>query len=172
MRDAFLSRVRQAIADPILQGALDRNAYKQQHSRQQAMASLPDPADLRQQARAIRQLALDRLDAHLGTFTRRLEEQGVTVHNASTAEDACRIVVDIVQRHGAETVVKSKSMVTEEIRLNEALAAAGLRAVPSLLFRQVCSRNVHGKRRRARPLSSFFLRCLLTPSSRPRFLLV
>ncbi len=129
MRKAFLSRVRQAIADPSLQGALDRNADKQQDAQRLAMGLLPDPADLRQQARAIRQLTLDRLDAHLGTFTRRLREKGVIVHNASDSEDACRLVVEIARGHEAKTVAKSKSMVTEEIQLNAALAEAGIRAI-------------------------------------------
>src|SRR6185503_2214137 len=54
---------------------------------------------------------------------------GGTVHWARDAEEANRIVVDLVRRTGAGEVVKVKSLTTDEIRLNEALAEAGVAAV-------------------------------------------
>jgi len=129
MRQAFLRRVHGALADRGLQLALDRNAEARQRARREALAGLRDAEDLRQEARSIRQLTLDRLDAYLGRFTQRLRERGVQVHQAASAADACRIVVEIARRRGAEVVAKSKSMLSEEIGLNAALEQAGIRAV-------------------------------------------
>lgn len=129
MSDTFRSQVRRSLADPALQSALDRNAQSRQSAHRQAWAGLHDAEDLRQQARAIRQVTLDRLDSYLGIFTQRLRERGALVHHAETAEQACQIVVDIARRHGAAQVAKSKSMLTEEIGLNTALEQAGIQAV-------------------------------------------
>jgi L-lactate dehydrogenase complex protein LldF len=129
MRQGFLTRVRAALEDADLKHALDHNAEFRQRARRAALAGLHDADDLRQQARAIRQLTLDRLDAHLGTFTQRLRERGVQVHRAATAEEACQIVVDLARRRGAAQVAKSKSMLSEEIGLNAALERAGIQPV-------------------------------------------
>ena len=55
--------------------------------------------------------------------------RGGHVHSAATAEEAVRIVVDIAAEHGVKTVVKGKSMVSEEIELNDALESAGIEVV-------------------------------------------
>jgi L-lactate dehydrogenase complex protein LldF len=107
MRQAFLDSARRAMGDPALQSALDRNAEGRQRARREAWAGLHDVEDLRQHARAIRQVTLDRLDFYLGLFAQRLGERGVQVHHAGTAEEACQIVVDIAQRLGAAQVAKS-----------------------------------------------------------------
>jgi len=129
MRQAFFNNARRAMADPSLRRALDRNSEERQRARREAWAGLHDAEDLRQDARAIRQVTLDRLDSYLGLFAQRLRERGVQVHQAATAEEACQIVVDIAQRRGAAQVAKSKSMLTEEIGLNAALEKAGIQAV-------------------------------------------
>ena len=129
MRQAFFSNARRAMGDPSLQSALDRNAEGRQRARREAWAGLHDVEDLRQHARAIRQVTLDRMDFYLGMFAQRLRERGVQVHHAATAEGACQIVVDIAQRRGAAQVAKSKSMLTEEIGLNAALEKAGIQAI-------------------------------------------
>src|SRR3990172_7479836 len=98
---AFRAHVRRALADPALQQALDRNAERRRAAWGPAFASLPPG------------------------FVRRLEANKVVVPRAATASDACRAIVDLLHDHGAQRVVKAKSMVTEEIGLNHALMAAG-----------------------------------------------
>ena len=83
---------------------------------------------LRLAAEAIKDRALLRLDEHLEAFEANATAAGATVHWARDAEEANRIVVDLVQAKGATEVVKVKSMATQEIELNEALAAAGIDA--------------------------------------------
>ena len=126
---AFRAQVRRALADPALQQALDRNAERRRAAWGPAFASLPDEAGVRRRAAEIRRRSIDELDSLLSAFVLRLEANKVVVHRAATAKDACRIIVGLLRDHGAQRVVKAKSMVTEEIRLNRALKAAGIEVV-------------------------------------------
>lgn len=85
-----------------------------------------DPDALRRLAGRIKQHTLDHLDHYLEQAVSTLEKNGVHVHFAPTAEAACRIVLGILQKAGARSVVKSKSMVSEEIHLNDYLARHGI----------------------------------------------
>ena len=62
-------------------------------------------------------------------FADRVEALGGRVHWAETATTARAIVLDLARTRGVGTIVKSKSMVTEELELNPALEAAGLRVI-------------------------------------------
>jgi L-lactate dehydrogenase complex protein LldF len=65
----------------------------------------------------------------LATLAERIEAAGGHVFFAADAGEACRYVTEVAQRHGARRIAKAKSMVTEEIGLNRALAAAGIEVV-------------------------------------------
>jgi len=129
MSSMFVQRAHAAIADAQLQRLLDQNYEARQRAREAALQGLPDPTELRRRARAIRQQVVAKLEAYSNQFESRLRENGVQVHRASDGPEANRLIVEIAQRHGAGLVAKSKSMVTEEIGLNEALEAAGIRPV-------------------------------------------
>jgi len=73
--------------------------------------------------------ALARLDDRLLPLERQVTGHGGTVHWARDASEACRIVTRLAAATGTTEVVKVKSMVTQEIGLNEALAGAGINAV-------------------------------------------
>ncbi|WP_373292511.1 LutB/LldF family L-lactate oxidation iron-sulfur protein [Actinokineospora fastidiosa] len=90
---------------------------------------LPDWAALRAAGAAIKDDVLANLDTYLLRFEAALTERGSTVHWARDAEEATRIVTELVTATGAREVIKVKSMATAEIGLNEALAAAGVAAV-------------------------------------------
>src|SRR5262249_16656656 len=62
-------------------------------------------------------------------FADAVEAAGGTVHWAVDAAEANAVVIDVARRHGVEEVVKVKSLTTDEIRLNDALAAAGIQAL-------------------------------------------
>ena len=81
---------------------------------------------LRQQAAAIRRHALNHLPDLLEQAEANMRANGIEVLWAADGDEANRHVLDIARRHGARSVVKSKSMVTEETGLNHALEAAGL----------------------------------------------
>ncbi len=124
----FLSRAESIIgtheADAVGRGV--RNLYD---SRQEAMTEFPAIEALRDRARAIRLHSLRHLDRLLAYFADQLEAAGGHVHWADDAEEARQITAAILQRNGARRVVKSKSMVSEEIGINEHLEELGLDVV-------------------------------------------
>lgn len=93
--------------------------------RETAFAEFGVGDELRDRARAIRLHALENLDRLLGRFADRVEEAGGHVHWAADAEEANRIAADILGAAKAQLVVKSKSMVSEEIELNHHLEESG-----------------------------------------------
>ncbi len=124
----FREQIRAALDDEVLQAALDANAANRLKARQSAYASLPEPLEvLRQRAHAMRAETIENLDPYLNQFIAKVESNGIQVHRAADAEEAVKIALRIAE--GAELVAKSKTMVSEEIKLNAALEAEGIRAV-------------------------------------------
>ena len=125
----FRQRAGGAMQDAFLQEALTIATTKFIGLRREAFAGFPEGDALRDQAREIKEATLQELDRHLETLIARVEELGGRVHYAVTQAEACAIIVDIARASGARMAVKSKSMATEEIHLNEALEAAGITPV-------------------------------------------
>ncbi len=92
------------------------------------VAELPQWEQLRQIGSDIRLHTIQNLDAYLTRLEEKVESAGGHVHWAETAEDACRIVLQIAREHNVKSAVKSKSMATEEIGLNRFLEDAGIEA--------------------------------------------
>jgi L-lactate dehydrogenase complex protein LldF len=127
----FQDRTAQALADPALQSALERAVEHFNSGRSRAMGALPNADALRDHARRVRAHTLSRLDDYLTQFAEAVEATGGQVHWARDAVEANRIVCDLALSHYVKLAVKVKSMVTEEIGLNHALEAAGIRVVES-----------------------------------------
>jgi L-lactate dehydrogenase complex protein LldF len=125
----FAHNARVAIADPILHRALKNLAENFVDRRRIAIASVDDWEGLREKARSIKEKTLLALDKYLLEFVTNAERAGSTVHWARDAAEACQLVVGLVKNQHAEMVVKSKSMATEEIHLNNALEAAGIEPI-------------------------------------------
>lgn len=83
----------------------------------------------RRLARAIKAQAIDRLEELIFRLKENIEAWGGRVLFARDAAAARALILDIARRHGVRTAVKSKSMTTEEIRLNSGLEEAGLEVV-------------------------------------------
>ncbi|MEW5981398.1 MAG: LutB/LldF family L-lactate oxidation iron-sulfur protein [Acidobacteriota bacterium] len=126
---AFHRKVEDALADRRLQDALASTTARLTGSRSAAFAAVPHPERLRDTARAIRARTIARLDHYLARFADEAANAGCHVHWAETAADATGIVTRIAIDCGIRSAVKSKSMVSEEIGLNPALEAAGVRVV-------------------------------------------
>jgi L-lactate dehydrogenase complex protein LldF len=122
-------RTGHALRDPFLRQALTIATTRFIDLRREAFGDFPDGDSLRDRARAIKEATLQRLDHHVERLVASVEGRGGHVHYATTAEEARAIVLDIARRSGARLAVKSKSMATEEIHLNEALATAGVTPV-------------------------------------------
>lgn len=134
MSTEFRQRIRKSLANEPLQAALDANAERRVTGRITAFASLPDWRERRQRAHAVRAEAIEHLEEYLEQFIKNATNNGIIVHRAQDADEAIKIFIDIV---GAQyiaplrqpLIAKSKSMVSEEINLNHALEAQGMRVV-------------------------------------------
>lgn len=93
------------------------------------VAELPQWEELRQIASDIRLHTIENMDVYLIQLEEKVKAAGGYVHWAATAEDANRIVLQIAKNHNVKNAVKSKSMATEEIGLNDALEEAGIQAI-------------------------------------------
>lgn len=82
---------------------------------------------LRRAGHDLRLHALTHLDSYLPMLEENVTAAGGQVHWARDAEEANRIVLEIAAQHGARKVVKVKSMLSEEIALNHALEAVGIK---------------------------------------------
>ncbi len=129
----FHARAGEKVRNPALQRALQKARPLFVGKRQKGLASLAedglDFTNLRSTAENIRNRVLADLDVWLELFEERATASGAEVMWARDGDEVARLVVEIAQKHGVRKVTKSKSMLSEEARLNEALSAAGIRPV-------------------------------------------
>jgi L-lactate dehydrogenase complex protein LldF len=129
MTDVFRTRIRKSLADTNLQFALDANSVRRIMVRKKAFDSLPDAQERRERAHKIRADVVEHLDSYLEQFTAHAQKNGVVVHHATDSSQAIKLVLEIARQHGSKLIAKSKTMVSEEIRLNQALEGEGLEAI-------------------------------------------
>jgi len=130
-RPDFRREASKALADPQLRANF-RRAMDGLMAKRAAMFA--DPAEWRQMralGASIRARALARLPELLERLEERCAANGIRVHWAETAADANAIVLGILRRHGATRVVKGKSMVSEEMGLNDFLDGQGIECLES-----------------------------------------
>ncbi len=121
----FRETAREALARESLRRALDHNTRVSVEKRRQRIQATPDYEAHRQRAARARRFALDHLRPMVQRWIQRARHQGVQVHPVDSAAEARQRVLRILQDHGTQRVVKSKSMITEEIGLRPVLEAAG-----------------------------------------------
>ncbi|MER7708623.1 lactate utilization protein B [Kitasatospora sp. NPDC097605] len=127
-RVAFPEAAAGAVRDERLRANLRHATRTIREKRARAVAELADWAELRAAAKAVKDHTLGQLDRYLLQLEEKVTAAGGTVHWAADAAEANRIVTGLVRATGEREVVKVKSMATQEIGLNEALAEAGIRA--------------------------------------------
>ena len=127
-RRAFDERVERALGDPALQRVLAEGQDYVQELTAPARAEPDWPAALDEIAR-VRLATLAHLDRYVDEFATNVERAGGHVFFAADAGEARRHVAGLARERGVKLVVKSKSMVTEEIGLNPALEAEGVEVV-------------------------------------------
>jgi L-lactate dehydrogenase complex protein LldF len=125
----FLEASADAIANASLQAILGQLSDTLGQKNREAWQQLPNADAVRERARIIKDATLAELDTHLQTLAESVERLGGTVHFCADGEQACRTVIELIQSRGYTKVVKSKSMTTEEIHLNAALEAHGIRPI-------------------------------------------
>ena len=140
----FKDNARVALHDPQLQRALGGLPGGLVAFRTAARAGLPEFEALRTIGRDVKNHMLANLDIYLERYEAKAKENGAQVHWAETASDARGIILKICQDANARLITKGKSMVSEEIGLNDHLEAAGLRVVETDLGEYLVQiRNEH-----------------------------
>ncbi|ARD60950.1 iron-sulfur cluster-binding protein [Kosakonia radicincitans DSM 16656] len=125
----FYDRVQQQIDDPVMRHAVANAQDRIGTNRQKMIDELENWPDWRSRAADIRAHVLENLDAYLYQLSEKVSANGGHVFFADTREDATRYILQIAQQKQARKIVKSKSMVTEEIGMNAALEGAGMEVV-------------------------------------------
>jgi L-lactate dehydrogenase complex protein LldF len=122
----FPAASRRELANDQLRTNLGRATRTIRDKRARVVVEMADWEPARSRAAAVKDEVLDNLPALLARFESAAAAAGATVHRASDASEANAIVTELVYAQGASSVVKVKSMATQEIGLNEALEAAGI----------------------------------------------
>jgi len=117
-----------ALANTQLRSNLRHATHTIRDKRQGVVDEVDNWEALRDKGAQLKDDMLAHLDEHLMTLEASLTARGAIVHWARDAAEACAIVAQVAKDHGADEVVKVKSMATQEIELNEALAAEGIAA--------------------------------------------
>jgi L-lactate dehydrogenase complex protein LldF len=141
----FKANASSALANPVLQGNLGTSKGKFVDKRRAAIADFQaeggDFEAMRAAAADVRNLVLKDLDLWLERFETTATARGATVLWAKDGEEICRHVVDIARRHGVKKAAKSKSMLSEEAGLNQALEASGIAPVETDLGEYILQIN-------------------------------
>jgi L-lactate dehydrogenase complex protein LldF len=125
----FLKDLTRGLYEPQGFQSLAVCAERSSKHNQEIAAQIPYWQGWREAANRVKAHAIANLDKLLVEFERNITARGATVLWAASAEEANRCVLDIAREHQVRTVVKAKSMVSEEMELNRALASIGVRAV-------------------------------------------
>lgn len=125
----FKTRAVAALSEVDLQKALRQGKAGFQGKRASAISVVPEWQQIRSDAKLMKDHTLENLDHYLLQYEAAVQANGGTVHWAPTAVDANRIITELCTAADAELVVKGKSMISEEVALNDALEAAGMQVV-------------------------------------------
>ncbi len=122
----FPDAARTLVKDAQLRHNVRRATDTIRGKRGRVVAEMPDWEQLRDAAHAIKDHTLRHLDTYLLQFEENCRRAGGQVHWARDADEANRIVIDLMRARGRTEVIKVKTMTSDEIQLNPALEAAGI----------------------------------------------
>ncbi len=125
----FKQNARAALLNETLQGALKKSRGGFVDKRQHAVDEFPQFEELKERAVVIKNHVLTNLDQYLDQFEAQVAAVGGQVHFASTPEQGVATIIDICKKSGAQRIAKGKSMIGEEMDLNEALENAGMEVI-------------------------------------------
>jgi L-lactate dehydrogenase complex protein LldF len=126
---SFAERARIALANDFLRRAVRFTADRLRNAKRSGTEALGDWEEWRERGAAIRAHTIEHLDHYLEEFAKNVEARGGRVHFASDAAEARSTILEIARGAEAKLAVKSKSMVTEELHLNDHLEAAGIESL-------------------------------------------
>jgi len=130
-------RAAQFVSDDARTDWHDQSLWHVRQKRDQIASHVEEWEDLRELASQIKNHTLSELDTYLEEFERNAKANGVIVHWAEDANAHNKIILHILQKKGAKQIVKSKSMLTEECKLNEYLIERGIEVVDTDLGERI-----------------------------------
>jgi L-lactate dehydrogenase complex protein LldF len=125
----FLTKLTKGLSEPSSPKSLGETTERSSKHNQLVIDAIPYFQDWREAARQVKTYAIANLDKLLAEFERNIIARGATVLYAKDAAEANRYILDIAAEHNVKSVVKAKSMLSEELELNHVLEEAGIRAV-------------------------------------------
>lgn len=139
--EQFKDRVENNLNDSFMRGAISSAQNRFQSRRQERVNELENWEEWRAHGEEIRKHVLDNLDAYLYELSENVMKRGGHIFFAETAEEASQYIKNIAIQKQAKKIVKSKSMVTEEIHLNAALEEAGCEVIETNLGEYIIQLN-------------------------------
>lgn len=143
--EAFKDNVNTNLERDFMRGAVTAAQNKLHGGRLKAVEELGDWEEWRNHGEEIRQHVLNNLDYYLNQLAENVEKAGGHVFFAQSADEATAYVQSVVKKKNATRVLKSKSMVTEEISLNEALEEIGCSVLETDLGEYILQLDDHDK---------------------------
>ena len=125
------------IAAPEHEQMHDARLWDLRQKRDRQMQVIPEWEELRALASAIKEHTLTHLDEYLEQFESQAQSNGVHVHWARDAAEHNRIVHGILSDHGAKSLIKSKSMLTEECGMRHYMASVGIEVIETDLGERI-----------------------------------
>lgn len=125
----FKENVRNSCQDEKLRAVVKKATRHTLLKRQEVVDEVDNWEELRQQAYRIRKETVNNLERYLGEFQKSAEKNAIKIFHAKYAKDAKDFIIKILKAENTKLVVKSKSMVTEEIHLNDAILQNGIEVV-------------------------------------------
>lgn len=125
----FQKTAKQYLENPQLRKNIGHATKTIREKRSLVVNEMADWEELREAGRQIKEQVMNHLDFYLLQLENSVQKAGGIVHWAADADDANRIVTDIIKQKGVTDVVKVKSITTDEIRLNDFLKKEGINAL-------------------------------------------
>jgi len=125
------------IEDKAHEGPFDELIWMLRQKRDQAASQVPEWEQLRDLASAIKEHTLSNLAHYLEMFEASVQRNGSTVHWARDGHEHNQIVYDILKSKSADTLIKSKSMLTEECDTRPFLESRGIKVTETDLGERI-----------------------------------
>ncbi|RFB14991.1 iron-sulfur cluster-binding protein [Bacillus sp. HNG] len=141
--EKFKTRVQKEVQNTFMRGAVSKAQETIQGRKQTVTDELGNWEEWRNHGEEIRQHVLENLDYYLYQLSEQVSKQGGHVFFAQTAEEASTYISDLAKKKKAKHIVKAKSMVTEEISLNQKLEEVGCRVIETDLGEYILQMDDH-----------------------------
>ena len=120
--------IQEKLNDAQMRANLDSAMHTLQRNRKNLIAAnFTNWQELRERGKNVKQNALNSLGERVEEFVSNASANGFKVHFAANGDEACAIILDLMESNGIDTILKGKSMASEEIGLNHYLQKHGLR---------------------------------------------